>query len=72
MPALTRALFAVGSMALPPVLLARIATRVLGKRRHREELLRSLPLIALFVCAWAAGEAMGYAAGPGDALSRVK
>lgn len=67
-----RALFAVGSCALPPLLYARIVTRVLAARRCRAELARSLPLLALFVCAWAAGEAVGFAAGPGDALERVR
>ena len=43
-----------------------------GTAAHRAELLRSLPLLALFVCAWAAGETVGYAFGAGDALSRVK
>jgi hypothetical protein len=32
---------------------------------------RSLPLLPLFVAAWAAGEVVGAALGPGDALSRV-
>jgi glycosyltransferase involved in cell wall biosynthesis len=72
MPLPARVLFAVGAVALPPVLLVRIARQVFGKRRHRIEFLRALPLIAVFVCAWAAGEAVGYACGPGDALSHVK
>lgn len=67
-----RVLFTVGTVALPPVLLLRTTQRVFAKRCHRIELARALPLMALFVCAWAAGEAVGYAAGPGDALSRVR
>lgn len=65
-----RAAIGLATLALPPVLLYRIVRRVLATR-YRTELLRSLPLLLLFVCVWAAGEMMGYAAGPGDALSRV-
>ena len=72
MPFLRRALFTAGSFALPPLLLARVIGRVRASNRHQAELIRSLPLLAVFVCAWAAGEAVGYAAGPGDALARVK
>lgn len=72
LPAARRALLAVGSLALPPVLLFRVVRRVFAAGCHRAELLRSLPLLALFVCAWAAGETIGHAIGPGDALSRVK
>lgn len=69
---LRRAFLTARSACLPPVLLARIMFRVLVSRRHRREFLLSLPLIAVFVCAWAAGEAVGYAAGPGDALAKVR
>lgn len=72
MSAVRRTAYAAGALALPPVLLVRIIGRVVGRRRHYAELLRSLPLLALFVCAWAAGEVVGYAAGPGDALARVR
>lgn len=72
LPPVRRALFALGTIALPPVLFFRVVSRVLATRRHRTELLRSLPLLVLFVCAWAAGEAVGYAIGAGGALSRVK
>ena len=59
-------------VALAPVLLLRIVCRVLARRCYQAELVRSLPLLVLFVGAWAAGEAVGYAAGPGDALARVR
>ena len=64
-----RAVLSLATAALPPMLFYRIVSRV--GRAHRAELVRSLPLLLLFVCAWAAGEAVGYAAGPGDALARV-
>ena len=64
--------YGAASLALPPLLFARTVSRVLSKRRHRVELLRSLPLLAVFVLAWAAGEVVGYIAGPGDSLSKVR
>lgn len=70
--AVRRALGVMKSAVLPPILLARIVRRVLATHRHRYELLTSAPLIAIFVCAWALGEAVGYAAGPGDSLARVR
>lgn len=60
------------SLALPPVLFWRTVTRIGAKRRHTAQLVRSLPLLALFVVAWAAGEAVGSVAGPGDSLSKVR
>ncbi|MEP7380297.1 MAG: glycosyl transferase [Gemmatimonadota bacterium] len=60
------------SLALPPLLFWRTVSRIRSKRRHTGELVRSLPLLALFVVAWAAGEAVGYVAGPGDSLSKVR
>lgn len=49
--------------AIPAVLLARIARRVLGKRRHRAALLRCAPLLLLFLLAWSSGESIGYLRG---------
>ena len=73
MSAMQRVIYGVGAMvALAPVLLLRIICRVLARRRYHAELVRSLPLLVLFVGAWAVGEAVGYAAGPGDALARVR
>jgi hypothetical protein len=67
-----RAVYAVGSFALPPLLLWRILKRVGHRPAHRSTLVKSLPLIGLFVLSWAAGELVGYVAGPGDALSKVR
>ena len=63
--------YGVASLALPPLLFARTVSRVMTKKRNRAELVRSLPLLALFVSAWAMGEMVGYVAGPGDSLSKV-
>jgi glycosyltransferase involved in cell wall biosynthesis len=72
MPPARRALFAAGALALPPVLFWRVVRRVMAARGHGRALLRSLPLLGLFVCAWSVGEVVGYSIGPGDALARVK
>ncbi len=60
------------SIALPPLLFWRTVSRIKSKGQHLAELKRSLPLLALFVVAWAAGEAVGYVAGAGNSLSRVR
>ena len=67
-----RALGLARSFVLPPVLFARIVARVLRSHRHHRELLKSLPLVAAFVCVWAAGEGVGYTAGPGHALAKIR
>ena len=67
-----RLAYAAAAFALPPLLLWRTVSRVVSKRRHLGHLVQSLPLLALFVCAWAAGEVIGYARGAGDSLSRVR
>ena len=67
-----RALLGAASLALPAVLLSRIVTRVASKRRHVAPLLRGLPLIALFVLAWAAGEVAGAWFGAGNSLRKVR
>jgi hypothetical protein len=67
-----RLAYAGATIALPPLLLYRIAGRVFAKGRYRWHLARSLPLLALFVVAWAAGEMAGYLVGAGDSLSKVR
>jgi len=66
-----RLAYGVAAFALPGLLFARTVSRVLRKRRHRAELVRSLPLLVVFVVSWAAGEVVGYFAGPGDSLVKV-
>jgi hypothetical protein len=56
---------------LAPLLLARIVGRVWARPPYRAVLIQSLPLLPVFVAAWAAGEVAGAVLGPGDALSRV-
>jgi hypothetical protein len=57
---------------LPPVLLFRIVSRGWSRRELRADVLRSLPHLLVFVVAWAAGEATGWAFGAGDAPGRVR
>lgn len=67
-----RALYALGSPALVPLLTWRITRNVLGKRRHRRKLALAAPLVALYVATWSLGEAVGYAFGGGRSLLKVK
>jgi len=66
-----RVVYGAAAALLPPLLFGRIAGRVWSRPRYRPVLVRSIPLLILFVTAWAAGEIAGAWLGPGDALSRV-
>ena len=70
-PVPIRLAYGCAALLLPPMLWMRTLGRIWTKRQHRRELVRSLPLIGLFVCAWGVGETVGYWLGPGDSLSRV-
>lgn len=67
-----RALMLAKTIALPPVLLLRILANGWARPEWRVDVLRSLPLLLVFVCAWAAGEAVGWLRGPGNAPGRVR
>ena len=67
-----RLIYGVGSLALPAILMARIARAALVKRRHLGPFAASLPLIALFLTVGAVGEMIGYLIGPGRSLERVE
>ncbi|MFT7617380.1 MAG: hypothetical protein ACI97A_001016 [Planctomycetota bacterium] len=67
-----RLIFGCAAFILPPILLFRIFSRVYAKRRDRGTLFASIPLILLFVMAWAWGEIVGYWFGAGDSLARVR
>ena len=67
-----RASYGLAAFALPPLLFVRTLSRIIAKRRHIAKLVQSLPFLALFVSSWAAGEIVGYWAGPGDSLAKVR
>jgi hypothetical protein len=71
-PFAKRLVYGAAATALPALLMARTIGRVRMKPRPPRMLARSVPLLALFVSAWAAGEAVGYLFGPGTALQQVK
>lgn len=60
------------ALALPPVLLTRIVSRIWRSGAHRAELGRSLPLLAVFVSPWGLGEVAGAWFGEGDSLAKVR
>lgn len=66
-----RLLYGCAAFALPPLIYWRVVSQVLKSGRYQTELLRSLPLLALFATSWAVGEAVGYWRGDGGALARV-
>jgi glycosyltransferase involved in cell wall biosynthesis len=71
MPVGQRALLAMASVVLPPLLLGRIARAVFARRRHRGTLLKATPLLLVFLLSSTIGELLGCLAGPGESLQRV-
>ncbi len=69
---LKRVIYGLGSLALPPLLLLRVVRQALKKKRNLGQFAVCLPLIALFLTIGAAGEMIGYLAGPGRSLDRVE
>ena len=61
-----RMAYLLASPLLPPVLLLRISQRVFNKKQHLKQFALSMPYILTFMVAWAVGECVGYAVGPGD------
>jgi hypothetical protein len=55
-----RLAYLVASPIVPLLLLYRITGRVIAKRRHVRKLILCVPLMTIFLCAWAVGEASGY------------
>ncbi len=66
-----RLAYGLAAFALPPLLYYRTVSRILAKGRHRAWLIKSLPLLGVFVVAWGWGEVVGYLRGSGNALSKV-
>jgi len=66
-----RALAAVASLALPPVLFYRMITASLRKGLGAQ-FLRASPALAALVVVWSFGEIWGYIFGPGKALAQIE
>lgn len=71
MSPLRKLIYGMAAFILPPMLFLRIVRNIVSKRHHTGLLIRSLPLIALFVMSWGIGEIIGYWFGPGDSLAKV-
>jgi hypothetical protein len=67
-----RVVYCVGAPLLPPFLYYRMAKNLSRAPRLRRAFVRSTPLIAAYLAMWALGEAVGYAAGGGDSLRKVR
>jgi len=67
-----RAVYLLAAPAIPFVLLARMASRVLAKKCHPGKFLVCLPLLIPAMASYVFGEWMGYAFGPGNALMEVE
>lgn len=67
-----RVLYCIASPLLVPLLYWRIARNVVRTQRNRSRLALASPLIVLYTMVTAVGEAVGYAAGGGSSLVRVK
>jgi hypothetical protein len=61
-----------GCIVLPPVMVWRLLGQVWPKGRRRGLLVASVPLMLLFACCHATGEALGYATGPGRSPHRLR
>lgn len=67
-----RRLFAaLASLALPPLLFARMVYAAMHKNLT-PQFLRAAPALAALVVVWSVGEIWGYLFGPGDALARIE
>ena len=60
------------SPLVPFLLLGRMAQRVVRQRCRLEKFAQTLPLLLPVLIVYVAGEFVGYAAGPGDALLKVE
>jgi hypothetical protein len=58
-----RLAWSAAALLMPPLLVARVIGNLRRRGRHRGQLLRSLPSLAMISAAWMAGEAVGYLTG---------
>jgi hypothetical protein len=66
-----RFLYGAGSLVLPFILMARVITTVLTKRRYLRQFCLSFHFVMLAVLAWSLGELCGYFGGAGKSCSRL-
>ncbi len=66
-----RTVRALACLVLPPVMLTRTLAGILPKRRFRGSILVGLPILTWLLCCHAAGEMLGYVAGPSDSPEHV-
>jgi hypothetical protein len=71
-PLRVRLTWALASLALPAVLVARLTRSVVRRRRHIAWYVRAFPLVVLFSVMWSIGEFVGYLTGPGDSILKVR
>jgi GT2 family glycosyltransferase len=62
---------AAATVALPLIVLRRVASHVIRKRRHVDKLVLCFPLLLPLTISWAIGETVGYLFGPGRSLAKV-
>lgn len=67
-----RLVYLVAAPVLPPMLLARISSRVLKSEVPFGRLVRAMPLLVPVAVTYVTGEWLGYLLGPGRALESVK
>ena len=72
MPGSRRLAYLAAAPLVPFILLARMSRRIWNKHCHIDKFALSLPLLIPALTVYAAGEWVGYLAGPGDALSKVE
>ena len=64
-----RLAWSAAALVMPPLLVARVVGNLQRRGRHRGQLLRCLPSLAMISTAWMVGEAVGYLTGTaGNAL----
>ena len=71
-PLSRRLTMAAAACALPALMFFRVVKNILSKGGHTGHLIRSLPMLAAFCVSWGAGEVVGYLAGDGGALAKVR
>ena len=69
-PLVRRLIFSASALAMPPLLVARVAGNLVSRRRHLGQLVRCLPHLVVVASTWMAGESLGYLTGTaGKSLS---